>query len=121
MSDEVERKLLGVLEEHTLSPFGNPIPGLSELDSTAAADMPADAVRLSDLPAGGPYEVTVLQINEILQVEPTYMKRLHTAGIMPGAEAEVELHPGRVTLARGDHSLDIPDTLSHAVMVVRNK
>lgn len=121
MSDEVERKLLGVLDEHTLSPFGNPIPGLSELDSTAAAEMPADAVRLSDLPAGGPYEVTVLQINEILQVEPTYMKRLHTAGIMPGAEAEVELHPGRVTMARGDHSLDIPDTLSHAVMVVRNK
>lgn len=121
MSDEVERKLLGVLDEHTLSPFGNPIPGLSALDSAAAAEMPADAVRLSDLPAGGPYEVTVLQINEILQVEPTYMKRLHTAGIMPGAEAEVELHPGRVTMARGDHSLDIPDTLSHAVMVVRNK
>ncbi|MFC3850706.1 iron dependent repressor, metal binding and dimerization domain protein [Corynebacterium hansenii] len=121
MSDEVERKLLHVLDEHTLSPFGNPIPGLSELDSTATAEMPADAVRLSDLPPGGPYEVTVLQINEILQVEPTYMKRLHTAGIMPGAEAEVELNPGRVTLARGDHSLDIPDTLSHAVMVVRNK
>ncbi len=121
MSDEVERKLLDVLDEHTVSPFGNPIPGLEELDSTAAADLPADTVRLSELPEGGPHHVTVLQINEILQVEPTYMKRLHTAGIMPGAEAEVELHPGRVTLARGDHSLDIPDTLSHAVMVVYDK
>lgn len=121
MSDEVERKLLEVLDEHTVSPFGNPIPGLEELDSTAAADLPADAVRLSELPDGGPHHVTVLQINEILQVEPTYMKRLHTAGMMPGAEAEVELHPGRVTLARGDHSLDIPDTLSHAVMVVHDK
>lgn len=119
MSDEVERRLLKVLDEYTLSPFGNPIPGLDELDAAESAEMPADAERLSDLPDGGPYEVTVLQINEILQVEPTYMKRLNTAGIMPGADAEVEVHPGRVTLARGDHSLDIPDTLSHAVMVVR--
>ncbi|WP_295628483.1 metal-dependent transcriptional regulator [uncultured Corynebacterium sp.] len=120
MSDEVERKLLGVLDEHTVSPFGNPIPGLSDLDSTDSADLPADAVRLADMPPGGPYNVTVLQINEILQVEPTYMKRLHTAGIVPGSDAEVELNPGRVTLSRGDHSLDIPDTLSHAVLVVRN-
>lgn len=119
MSEEVERRLLKVLDEFTLSPFGNPIPGLDELDVPAGAEMPADAVRLSDLPEGGPYAVTVLQINEILQVEPTYMKRLNTAGVMPGADAEVEVHPGRVTLSRGDHSLDIPDTLSHAVMVVR--
>lgn len=120
MSEEVEQKLLGVLDEHTRSPFGNPIPGLEELGSDAAPELPDDAVRLSELPPGGPYAITVLQINEILQVEPTYMKRLHAAGIMPGSDAEAEMHTGRVTLARGDHSLDIPDTLSHAIMVVKN-
>lgn len=46
------------------------------------------------------------------------MKRLHKAGIMPGIEALAEVAAGRVTLARGDHSLDIPDTLSHAIMVI---
>ncbi|MDO4610772.1 metal-dependent transcriptional regulator [Corynebacterium sp.] len=118
MSDDVELRLVDILDEHTTSPFGNPIPGLEDLGVKAPKPLPADAMRLTDLAEGGPYEVRVLQINEILQVEPTYMKRLKTAGIKPGEEAQVEVHSGRVTLSRGDHSLDLPDEFAHAVMVV---
>ncbi|WP_448850908.1 iron dependent repressor, metal binding and dimerization domain protein [Corynebacterium sp. 335C] len=118
MSDDVELRLVDLLEEHTLSPFGNPIPGLDELGVKGPKPLPAAALRLTDLDEGGPYEVRIIQINEILQVEPTYMKRLKTAGIKPDAEAQVEVHSGRVTLSRGDHSLDLPDELAHAVMVV---
>lgn len=117
MSDEVERRLLDVLDEHTVSPFGNPIPGLEEIGSTNAPVEQDYVVRLTDL-APGEHEVEITQVNEILQVEPTYMKRLHKAGILPGSIATVEVNPGRVTLSRGDHSLDIPDTLAHAVMVI---
>ncbi|MEJ5919703.1 MULTISPECIES: metal-dependent transcriptional regulator [unclassified Corynebacterium] len=119
MSDEVEERLLKVLGDYTRSPFGNPIPGLDTLGAPKSPQPIENQVRLSELPSGGPYTVTVIQINEILQVEPTYMKRLHTAGIMPGADAEVEVHHGRVTMSRGGHSLDIPDILSHAVMVIQ--
>lgn len=117
MSDEVEEKLLNVLDSYSRSPFGNPIPGLAEIGGTEEPESTANVQRLSDLGAGE-YTITVVQINEILQVEQSYMKRLHKAGIMPGADAIAEVATGRVTLARGDHSLDIPDTLSHAIMVV---
>ncbi|MDO5029198.1 MAG: iron dependent repressor, metal binding and dimerization domain protein [Corynebacterium sp.] len=117
MSDEVEAKLLGVLDSYSCSPFGNPIPGLAEIGGTEEPEPMDNVQRLSDLSAGE-YTITVVQINEILQVEQSYMKRLHKAGIMPGADAIAEVATGRVTLARGDHSLDIPDTLSHAIMVV---
>lgn len=117
MSDEVEAKLLGVLDSYSRSPFGNPIPGLAEIGGTEEQESMDNVQRLSDLSAGE-YTITVVQINEILQVEQSYMKRLHKAGIMPGADAIAEVATGRVTLARGDHSLDIPDTLSHAIMVV---
>lgn len=116
MSDEVERKLLDVLDGYDKSPFGNPIPGLSHIGGETPAPSGADDQRLSDL-AQGEYTVQINQINEILQVEQSYMKRLHKAGILPGAEAEAEVSAGRVTLARGDHSLDIPDALAHAIIV----
>ncbi len=118
MSEEVERRLVAVLDEYTRSPFGNPIPGLEQIDAEKTADIDPQEVRLGELPSGGTYQVKVVQINEILQVESTYMKRLHTAGIMPGSTAEVEVNPGRVTLIRGDHSMDIPDTLAHAITVI---
>ncbi len=35
MSESVERRLLQILDHPTVSPYGNPIPGLEELDSTA--------------------------------------------------------------------------------------
>nr|WP_120492421.1 metal-dependent transcriptional regulator [Corynebacterium lactis] len=117
MSDEVERKLLKVLDNHTESPFGNPIPGLADIGGQEEPQASAEVQRLSNL-SPGEYSIHVVQINEILQVEQSYMKRLHKAGILPGADAEAEVSPGRVTLMRGDHSLDIPDSLSHAIMVV---
>lgn len=118
MSDEVERRLLEVLDVYTTSPFGNPIPGLGALGADSSAPQDPQVVRLSELPAGE-HKIEVVQINEILQVELTYMKRLKTASITPGAEAIAEVNPGRVTLTRGDHSLDIPDSLAHAVMVIK--
>lgn len=117
MSDEVERRLLKVLDVYTTSPFGNPIPGLTSLGAEAEADNDPQVVRLSELEPGE-HSIEVVQINEILQVEHTYMKRLKTASITPGSDAVAEVMPGRVTLSRGDHSLDIPDSLAHAVMVI---
>src|SRR5512146_1561786 len=53
-----ERLLVHVLNNPTTSPFGNPIPGLSELgvgDDLARAD--ANLVRLTELPSGMPVAV----------------------------------------------------------------
>ena len=40
ISDEVERRLLVVLGNPTQSPFGNPIPGLDELDPANVQESP---------------------------------------------------------------------------------
>ncbi len=53
MSVDVERRLVQVLNNPTTSPFGNPIPGLSELG--VGNELSAEAmslVRLTELPAG---------------------------------------------------------------------
>src|ERR1044072_5955513 len=63
MSEDVERRLVQVLDNPTVSPFGNPIPGLSDLgvgDSLGAEDR--NLVRLTELPAGVPAAVVVRQL-----------------------------------------------------------
>src|SRR5258708_30450392 len=55
MSDDVERRLVKVLNNPTTSPFGNPIPGLLDLgvrQGSGADDV--NLVRLTELPAGSP-------------------------------------------------------------------
>ncbi len=50
MSDAVERKLVALLDNPTISPYGNPIPGLDELDRAAGERR---AQRLCAALAGG--------------------------------------------------------------------
>src|ERR1700709_2104262 len=63
MSEDVERRLMKVLNNPTTSPFGNPIPGLVDLgigDGFGADD--GDMVRLTELPAGPPVAGVVRQL-----------------------------------------------------------
>lgn len=118
MSDEVERRLVEVLDESATSPFGNPIPGLSDLGvSDSAAPL---GERIIDLPRDTPTKATVTQINEIIQVEESQILSLREAGIRLDAPvtvtnevtgAIVETSTGRVTL---------PIEISHAIRVRRN-
>ena len=58
MSEDVERRLVQVLDNPTISPFGNPIPGLSELGvGDSSAPTTRNLVRLTELPAGFPVAV----------------------------------------------------------------
>ena len=55
MSDEVERRLVEVLDDVTRSPFGNPIPGLSDIGfnrrtSQIPAPVPSTYLRVSPSP-----------------------------------------------------------------------
>ena len=68
MSEDVERRLVQVLDNPTTSPFGNPIPGLSELGvATRIGDETVNLVRLTELPAGFPVAVVVRQLTEHVQ------------------------------------------------------
>lgn len=120
MSEDVERRLVQVLDNPTTSPFGNPIPGLAllGLDSTGA-DQAANLVRLTELPTSGPVAVIVRQLTEHVQGDVALIGRLKEAGVVPNARVLVETRPdGAVTIVIAGHeNVDLPHHMAHAVKV----
>ncbi len=120
MSEDVERRLVNVLDDPTVSPFGNPIPGLSLLGLDVFAQRhEANLVRLTELPAGSPVAVVVRQLSEHVQGDVGLISRLKDAGVVPNARVQVENNPtGGVTVIVGGHeSVDLPHEMAHAVKV----
>ena len=120
MSVDVERRLVQVLDNPTVSPFGNPIPGLSELgvgDSRGSEDR--NLVRLTELPAGYPVAVVVRQLTEHVQGDVTLIARLKEAGVVPNARVTVETGPngGVMIVIPGHEQVELPHEMAHAVKV----
>ncbi|HEV7210356.1 MAG TPA: metal-dependent transcriptional regulator [Blastococcus sp.] len=103
MSEAVERKLLTLLGNPTVSPFGNPIPGLDALrgdpalwGETATA---RDSLALLSTTAtvdGRP--VVVRRISEQLQENAELLRVLAEQGVRPGAAAVARLVGDSVSL-----------------------
>ncbi|WKE59306.1 metal-dependent transcriptional regulator [Corynebacterium tuberculostearicum] len=114
MSEEVEKRMVAVLDDPTRSPFGNPIPALSALGFDIP--QPDQGTRVVDLPNGQEVSATVIQVNEILQVDDETFKELTNAGIQVGAKVSVVNNSGTITLSTPDGgSVVLSDDLAHAV------
>lgn len=120
MSEDVERRLVQVLDNPTTSPFGNPIPGLSELglDPLSRAEA-GNLVRLTELPAGMPVAVVVRQLTEHVQGDAELIARLKDAGVVPNARVTVESadHGGVNIVIPGHEQVELPHHMAHAVKV----
>lgn len=95
MSDAVERRLLKILDHPTESPYGNPIPGLDELEKDTEGTLteefrhgvePLD--KVIDLAAGRSVRVLVRRIAEPVQTDDDAMSVLRKAGALPGREVD---------------------------------
>jgi DtxR family Mn-dependent transcriptional regulator len=120
MSEDVERRLVQVLDNPTTSPFGNPIPGLSELGLDALSRAEAvNLVRLTELPAGMPVAVVVRQLTEHVQGDAELIARLKDAGVVPNARVTVESadHGGVNIVIPGHEQVELPHHMAHAVKV----
>jgi DtxR family Mn-dependent transcriptional regulator len=120
MSEDVERRLVQVLNNPTVSPFGNPIPGLSELGVGAPAEADGvNLVRLTELPSGQPVPVVVRQLTEHVQGDVDLIARLKEAGVVPNARVTVEVNEsGSVTIVIPGHEyVELPHHMAHAVKV----
>jgi DtxR family Mn-dependent transcriptional regulator len=121
MSDDVERRLVAVLDNPTVSPFGNPIPGLSELGIGALSpgSEEPNLVRLTELPAGSPVAVVVRQLSEHVQGDSVLIGRLKDAGVVPNARVTVLTNPpaGVTIVLPGHENVDLPHEMAHAVKV----
>ncbi|AZA09119.1 metal-dependent transcriptional regulator [Corynebacterium pseudopelargi] len=116
MSEEVERRLVGVLDNFDSSPFGNPIPALEEI-GVAEHAAPEPGKRVVDIATEEPQRVTLVQINEILQVDPDAMQALLDADIAIGDELDLWLDGGHVVLRKGEKEVELLDDIAHAVRV----
>ncbi|MGO1569678.1 MAG: metal-dependent transcriptional regulator [Canibacter sp.] len=90
MSEEVERKILGILDRPTESPYGNPIPGLEELgEDTATAFRVGviDAVTLLNESGEDQISGHIRRLAEPIQVDPDLLLALQRAEVLPGKQA----------------------------------
>lgn len=116
MSDEVEKRLVDVLDHHITSPFGNPIPGLGDLGvNEPDIDL---GQRVADLPRDQEITGTVTQINEILQVEEELVRQLEDTGIHLGSEVVVTNGKAGADIRRGAGQVFLPEGISHAIRIV---
>ncbi|WP_066933742.1 metal-dependent transcriptional regulator [Microtetraspora fusca] len=99
MSESVETRLVGLLDNPTTCPHGNPIPGLGELGVDQPGSVKEDQI-LSLIDLAGPRDVpaVVRRISEQVQSDPAVMLKLKQVGIQPGRE---------VTLAASDDGVRV--------------
>jgi len=92
MSENVERKLLTLLGNPTVSPFGNPIPGLEALHGGVSPGGETSVVLdsltlLSHTATPDGRRVVIRRISEQLQENTGLLRTLAEQGVRPGATA----------------------------------
>ena len=103
ISESVERRLLEILQHPTMSPYGNPIPGIDELQpGSEHADSPVGSTEpLSSAATEDVRRVVVRRIAEPLQDDAGTMLTMRRIGAMPGASVTVRKSAGGITVGSG--------------------
>ncbi|MDR2252416.1 MAG: metal-dependent transcriptional regulator [Bifidobacteriaceae bacterium] len=123
MSEQVERRLVEILDHPAVSPYGNPIPGLDELgDDQPDAAFLDGVARLTDVvdqAAAG--RCTVVRLGEHLQTLIPLMARIEAAGALPGAVVTAERVPpaGVRIVADGGAPLTLEHDAARHIFVAR--
>ncbi|MFI6518559.1 metal-dependent transcriptional regulator [Spirillospora sp. NPDC050679] len=109
MSEEVERRLVALLDNPTTCPHGNPIPGLDELGGHGGDgdSAPLSVMTAVATPAGS--TAVIRRISEQVQSDSDLMLRLKQIGIQPGREVTLRATEDGVRVT-GDHEADDPAT-----------
>ena len=121
ISEDVERKLVDLLGQPKVSPYGNPIPGLDELGVVETSGRFRDGnEQLADAVRGAPVRVVIERMSEEIQKDVEMMGTLRVAGIRPGAEVEAEAGGLGVRLnAEGHPGCEIDREASTHLFVTR--
>jgi len=122
MSEQVERKLLDMLGHPTVSPYGNPIPGLEELGARSGA-FQGGVVNVVDLLASRiddtkPVTASIRRLAEPAQVDPELLRELDAAAVRPGSSATFSSIDGYVRVdVEGVGGIDLPVEIAAHVFV----
>ena len=116
MSDTVERRVLDILGHPTVSPYGNPIPGLAELGDDEGKAPREGMVALTDVPETID-SVVIRRIGEPLQSDIALLTRLGRAGFRPEAAVSVCRADGRVRIGTGPDAVELDDAIAAHIFV----
>jgi DtxR family Mn-dependent transcriptional regulator len=125
MSDAVERKLIRLLGNPTVSPYGNPIPGLEQLDRPDPENpeipiLELGLQRLDEFARRGGGAVEVRRIAEHVQADPDLMTELKSAGVVPGQGVDVGAiarFGEAVPVSAEGESATVAPLIAHAVLI----
>jgi DtxR family Mn-dependent transcriptional regulator len=96
ISEQVERKIMAMLDNPRFSPYGNPIPGLEELGAPKNQTFIDGVVSVASLELSAPAQTfTLRRIGEPLQVDVALLADLKALGILPGAQVTIESQGAR--------------------------
>ncbi len=129
ISENVERRLVQLLDYPVSCPHGNIIPGLDELGvpndtqqrAEAAGHEPAEAMTAVAASLAAP--VTVRRISEQVQSDPSLMLKLKRIGIQPGREVTLAASDDGVRVTSEDRvgsvTAELPRLVASHVFVTR--
>ncbi|MEV6282197.1 metal-dependent transcriptional regulator [Kribbella sp. NPDC051770] len=124
MSDAVELRLMQILDNPTESPYGNPIPGLEELQKESQAtpigefrDGVEPLDKVLDQATGSTVRVLVRRIAEPVQTDDFAMSVLRKAGALPGREVDSMLDAEGVLVGSRDAGGVISDETAGHIFV----
>jgi DtxR family transcriptional regulator, Mn-dependent transcriptional regulator len=121
MSEQVERRLLELLDHPTESPYGNPIPALDELGDAPAGRFLEGVVSILERTGAGDGVVTgtIKRLGEPVQFEPELLAQLQSAGVVPGATARVSAVGSYVLVVVEGHGegLELPSEVAQHVYI----
>jgi DtxR family Mn-dependent transcriptional regulator len=115
ISENVERRLLDLLNKPTESPYGNPIPGLDELGAERVGEeFMAGVEPLSKVANAEKGTVLVRRISEEMQKDETLMSALRRAGALPDRTVTVITTQEGVLVGSGGETAEIvPEAADH--------
>jgi DtxR family Mn-dependent transcriptional regulator len=121
MSETVERRLLDVLGHPTVSPYGNPIPGLDELGEDDNGADPIDGIQglvtLDRVNIDAGAAVVVRRLAEPVQGDTALMSRLRRAGVRPGSSITVATSAGGLLVGSAGETTEISAEVASHVFV----
>jgi DtxR family transcriptional regulator, Mn-dependent transcriptional regulator len=108
MSEQVERRLLVMLDNPTESPYGNPIPGLEELGHQEQGEDFMDGVQpVSQLAGPERSMVLVRRIAEEVQKDERLMATLRRIGALPDHTVAISLTEDGIMIGSGGETAEI--------------
>jgi DtxR family Mn-dependent transcriptional regulator len=116
MSEAVEQRVYELLGRPTRSPYGNPIPGLGELNGRDTAGDAVESERNLAFP-GLAGSVVVSRICESVQTDADVLRQLHLAGIDPGVMVTVAQERDGVRIDREGERISLPREVASRVFV----